>query len=96
MTDASGFMNQVVGGWSVNWSSALPGWSADRARLPNAARRRVSAAAPFSPVSLLDLGLHTDASGKLNYFGNPAAFTQPCALDATLTPNRTHRPAAFL
>jgi hypothetical protein len=25
----------------------------------------------------LDLGLHTDSQGKLSYFGNPAAFTQP-------------------
>ena len=28
----------------------------------------------------LDLGLHNDANGLLSWFGNPAAFTQPCVL----------------
>jgi len=28
----------------------------------------------------LKLGLHTDANGKLNWFGNPSAFSQPCVL----------------
>ena len=29
------------------------------------------------PGQPLDLGLHTDANGKLSWFGNPGAFTQP-------------------
>ncbi|HKF24321.1 MAG TPA: hypothetical protein VKB24_00055, partial [Candidatus Acidoferrum sp.] len=29
---------------------------------------------------------HNDANGKLNWYGNPGAFVQPCVLDATLNP----------
>jgi hypothetical protein len=35
------------------------------------------------------LGLHTDANGKLSWIGNPAAFSQPCVLDATGQPSAT-------
>ena len=31
------------------------------------------------------LGLHTDSNGKLSWFGNPAAYQQPCLL-GTATP----------
>jgi hypothetical protein len=31
-------------------------------------------------------GLHTDSNGKLSFFGNPGAFSQPCILGAGSTP----------
>jgi len=31
-------------------------------------------------------GLHTDSQGKLSWFGNPAAFTQPCVLGPNSVP----------
>ena len=85
MADAGGFMNQVVGGWSVNWSSAFQGGQPIAIGCPTQTAAGVACGALFTgqPVKL---GLHTDANGKLNYYGNPAAFVQPCALDATLTP----------
>jgi hypothetical protein len=85
MSDASGFKNQVVGGWSVNWSSAFQGGQPIWLGCPTQTAAGVACGALFTGQPL-HLGLHTDANGKLNYYGNPAAFVQPCALDATLTP----------
>ena len=46
------------------------------------------------PDSSQKLGLHTDANGKLSWFGNQAAFTQPCVLGGTTTPTVTTFPTA--
>jgi hypothetical protein len=85
MSDASGIMNQVVGGWSVNWSSTFQGGQPIALGCPTQTAAGVACGVLLTGQSL-DLGLHTDANGKLNYYGNPGAFVQPCALDATLTP----------
>jgi hypothetical protein len=85
MTDAGGFMNQVVGGWSVNWSSVFQGGQPIAIGCPSQTSAGVACGALFTGQPL-KLGLHTDTNGKLNYYGNPGAFVQPCALDATLTP----------
>jgi Carboxypeptidase regulatory-like domain/TonB dependent receptor len=94
MTDAGGFMNQVVGGWSVNWSSVFQGGQPIALGCPTQTAAGVACGALFTGQPL-HLGLHTDANGKLNYYGNPAAFVQPCALDATLTP-QPNTPAGCL
>ncbi len=85
MTDASGFKNQAVGGWSINWSGAFQGGQPIAIGCPTQTAAGVACGALFTGQPL-KLGIHTDATGHLNYYGNPAAFTQPCALDATLTP----------
>ena len=85
MSDASGFKNQVVAGWSVNWSGAFQGGQPIALGCPTETAAGVACGALFTGQAL-HLGLHNDANGVLNWFGNPGAFTQPCALDATLTP----------
>jgi len=85
MSDASGFKNQIVGGWSINWSGAFQGGQPIAIGCPTQTAAGVACGALFTGQPL-KLGLYTDSSGKLNYYGNPAAFTQPCALDATLVP----------
>jgi hypothetical protein len=85
MSGASGFMNQVVGGWSINWSATFQGGQPITLGCPTQTAAGVACGVLLTGQSL-DLGLHTDANGKLNYYGNPGAFVQPCALDATLTP----------
>ena len=85
MTDASGFRNQVVGGWSVNWSSTFQGGQPIALGCPTQTAAGVACGALFTGQPL-KLGTYTDTNGKLNFYGNPAAFVQPCALDATLTP----------
>jgi hypothetical protein len=85
MTDASGFKNQVVGGWSINWSSVFQGGQPIALGCPTQTAAGVACGVLLTGQPL-HLGLHNDANGKLNYYGNPGAFVQPCALDATLTP----------
>ena len=79
MSDASGFTNKLIGGWSVNWSSTFQGGQPIALACPTVTAGGVACGALFTGQPL-NLGLHTDANGLLSYYGNPAAFTQPCAL----------------
>ncbi len=86
-SDASGFANKAVGGWSVIWSATLQGGQPITLSCPSGT---VSGAGCYDLlVGDPKLGLHTDAKGKLNWYGNPAAFAQPCALGAGGVPNPT-------
>jgi hypothetical protein len=85
MTDSSGFMNKAVGGWSVNWSAAFQGGQPITLTCPTSTTSGTACGALFTGQPL-KLGLHTDSNGVLSYFGNPAAFTQPCALGPNSVP----------
>jgi Carboxypeptidase regulatory-like domain/TonB dependent receptor/TonB-dependent Receptor Plug Domain len=85
MTDATGFVNKAIGGWSINWSSTFQGGQPISLGCPSAATSGTGCGAFFTGQPL-DLGFHTDANGKLSYYGNPAAFTQPCVLGANSVP----------
>jgi len=78
-SDASGWQNQVIGGWSVNWIATLQDGQPIAISCPNATAGGLACGALYTGKPL-KLGLHTDANGKLSWFGNPLAFTQPCAL----------------
>jgi hypothetical protein len=79
MSDASGFANAAVGGWSVIWSATLQGGQPITLGCPNGTAQGLGCNDLFTGQPL-KLGLHTDSNGKLSWFGNPAAFTQPCVL----------------
>ncbi len=81
-SDASGWENQVVGGWSVNWLATLQDGQPIQLTCPVTTAAGLGCGALFVPGQPLKLGLHTDANGQLSWFGNPAAFTQPCQLGA--------------
>jgi hypothetical protein len=85
MSDASGFKNQIVGGWSVNWSGAFQGGQPIALGCPTQTAAGVACGALLTGQGL-HLGLHNDANGVLNWYGNSGAFVQPCALDANLAP----------
>jgi hypothetical protein len=82
MSGASGFKNQAVSGWSIIWSTTLQGGQPISLSCPSGTASSLGCGDLFTGQPL-NLGLHTDAQGKLSYFGNPAAFTQPCVLGAT-------------
>jgi hypothetical protein len=88
MSDASGFTDKAIGGWSVIWSSTLQGGQPITIRCPSGTAAGLGCGALYTGQPL-DLGLHTDANGKLSYYGNPAAFTQPCVLGAGGVPDPT-------
>jgi Carboxypeptidase regulatory-like domain/TonB dependent receptor len=80
MSDASGWKNQVFGGWATNWLLTLQDGQPITISCPTATAAGLACGALRVPGQPLDLGLHTDSNGLISWFGNPAAFTQPCVL----------------
>ena len=80
MSEASGPVNALIGGWAINYIATLQGGQPITLYCPTGTTSgtgcfdvRVAGQSP-------KLGLHTDAQGKLNWFGNAKAFQQPCQL----------------
>src|SRR5262249_19796108 len=81
MSDASGIADKVVGGWSVQWIATLQDGQPITLRCVNPSLSGdngsgVNCGALLTGQST-KVGLHTDSNGKLSWFGNPAAFTDP-------------------
>jgi Carboxypeptidase regulatory-like domain/TonB-dependent Receptor Plug Domain/TonB dependent receptor len=72
--------NAVAGGWSVNWIATLQGGQPLSLSCPIGTTSGTSCNAIDVPGQSQKLGLHIDSQGKLNWFGNPKAFAQPCQL----------------
>jgi Carboxypeptidase regulatory-like domain/TonB-dependent Receptor Plug Domain len=73
----------AVGGWSVNWISTLQGGQPITLNCPSATTAGTNCYDLNVPTQSQKLGKYTDAQGKLNWFGNPKAFGQPCQLGAS-------------
>ena len=80
MGDASGWRNQVIGGWATNWLLTLQDGQPITLSCPSATAAGLACGDLRVLGQPLDLGLHTDGNGLLSWFGNPKAFTQPCVL----------------
>ena len=76
--------DSVLGGWSLNYLATLQGGQPIGIACPTATTSGTGCNAFSVPGQDPKLGLHTvkDANGKNNlfWFGNAAAFQQPCAL----------------
>jgi hypothetical protein len=87
LSHASGWTNQVVGGWSTQFIVTLQGGQPIRLACSSATANGngsgINCGALFTGEAL-KLGLHdvTDSKGlkHLSWFGNAGAFTQPCVL----------------
>jgi len=77
---ATGLQNQAIGGWSLIWSATLQGGQPIGLSCPNTTAAGLGCGDLRVAGQPLDLGLHTDANGKLSWYGNPKAFAQPCVL----------------
>jgi len=88
MSGASGITNQLVNGWSVQWIATLQDGQPITLGCVNNSLQGVGCGALFTGQPL-KLGLHNDSNGKLSWFGNPGAFTDPatCAVDACTVAN---------
>jgi len=84
-SDAGGAANRVIGGWSVIWSSTLQGGQPIDIPCPSSTTSGTNCYALFTGQSV-KTGLHTDSQFNLSWFGNPAAFTQPCVLGPNRVP----------
>jgi hypothetical protein len=79
--------NAVLGGWSINWIATLQGGQPLNLGCPGGATAAGTACNVVKVAGQSQkLGLHKDTNGVLNWFGNSAAFNQPCNLDSTGAP----------
>jgi hypothetical protein len=83
---ASRLEDSVVGGWSINTIATLEGGQPLSLSCPSSTTTGTSCNDVQVHGQSQKLGLHTDSNGKLSWFGNPAAFQQPCPLGASPTP----------
>ena len=80
MGNASGLANALVGGWNVNAIATLEGGQPVTIGCPVGTAAGSGCFALSVPGQSQKLGMHIDSNGEPSWFGNPAAFTQPCAL----------------
>ena len=84
MGNAGGIGNAIVGGWSLNWITTLQGGQPRTLSCPTGTTAGTGCYALMVPGQSQKLGLHKDANGELSWYGNPAAFTQPCVLGGSV------------
>ena len=87
LSSASGLSNALAGGWSANWSATLQGGQPITLNCPSGTANGTGCYDLLVAGQSTKLGLHTDANGNLSWFGNPAAFSQPCKLGAGGAPD---------
>jgi hypothetical protein len=80
MNGTGRLVDSVLGGWSVNAIVTLEGGQPITLGCPAGTTAGTSCNDLKVPGQSQKLGLHMDSNGKLSWFGNPAAFTQPCVL----------------
>jgi hypothetical protein len=85
-SDATGVKNQVISGWSLNWLMTFQGGQPITLTCPAGTAAGLACSDLFVKGQSLKLGLHTDSNGKLSWFGNPAAFNQPCQIGSNGQP----------
>ena len=94
MSSASGVADKAVGGWSIVWSTTLQGGQPIAIPCPSGTASNLNCGGLYTGQPL-KLGLHTDANGVLNWFGNPGAFVQPCVLGAGGVPDPSSVPGCL-
>ncbi|MGC1651043.1 MAG: carboxypeptidase regulatory-like domain-containing protein [Candidatus Sulfotelmatobacter sp.] len=80
MNSGGKLVNAVLGGWSLNAIATIEGGQPITLTCPAGTTAGTSCYDLNVPGQSQKLGLHIDSNGKLSWFGNPAAFAQPCVL----------------
>jgi hypothetical protein len=79
-------VESVLGGWSGNWITTLQGGQPITLSCPTSTTSGTSCFDINVPGQSQKLGIHKDANGLPNWFGNAKAFNQPCELGSTTVP----------
>jgi hypothetical protein len=80
LANTSKLVNGVIGGWAINWITTLQGGQPITLSCPTSTTSGTNCNDVLVAGQSQKLGLHTDSNGKLSWFGNPAAYQQPCLL----------------
>jgi hypothetical protein len=73
-------VDATLGGWSANWIATLQGGQPITLGCPDGTTNGTSCNSINVPGQSQKLGIHTDSQGQPNWFGNAAAFNEPCQL----------------
>lgn len=72
--------NAVVGGWALNTIASIQGGQPLSLSCPSSTTAGTNCTDLSVAGQSQKLGFHKDGNNRLNWFGNPAAFNQPCLL----------------
>jgi Carboxypeptidase regulatory-like domain len=86
LANSGRIVNAAVGGWAANTIVTLQGGQPIALSCPSSTTAGTNCTDLKVRGQSQKLGLHKDSNGKLNWFGNPAAFQQPCILGSTTSP----------
>ena len=82
--NSGGFMNQLVGGWGINWITTLQGGQPISLSCPTGTTAGTNCNDIKVPGQPQNLGIRISTApgtaGRPFWFGNPKAFQQPCQL----------------
>jgi Carboxypeptidase regulatory-like domain/TonB dependent receptor len=84
-----GVTNKLFGGWSINPLVTLEGGQPITFSCPSGTSSGSGCYDLLVPGQPLDRGLHIDSNGKISFFGNPKAFSQPATCTALPCPLST-------
>jgi hypothetical protein len=83
MGNASGFANAVAGGWSLQWIATLQGGQPQQFACPTGTSTGTNCTAFVLPGINPHVSRHVDPKNGAVVLLNPAAFAQPCQLEAS-------------
>ena len=90
MNHSNGIMEAIAGGWAVNWIATLQGGQPITLGCPTGATTGTGCNDLNVPGQSQKLGIKTDFAAATHtpvWFGNAAAFSQPCPLGVTPVPS---------
>ena len=87
LSSSGGIADKLAGGWSIQFIATLQGGQPMTLNCANGTASGTGCYDFLVAGQDTKLGLHRDAQNKLNWFGNPGAFTQPCQLDSGGSPD---------
>ena len=83
MGNASGVANAVAGGWSLQWIATLQGGQPQQFGCPTGTSTGTNCISFVIPGKNPHVSRHVDPNNGAVVLLNPAAFAQPCQLEAT-------------
>ena len=86
---SDGAASKVFGGWSINTNIVLQGGQPVTLSCPSGTSSGSGCYDFIVPGQSLDRGVHIDSNGKVSFFGNPKAFSQPTPCTALPCPLST-------